>query len=94
MEPDPPPHSIECSHPPAKVCLVQQFGINVVATHGQHKKYTSFSCTSSGRYTFSLYRNIIILNTKKRDKENTGELQRRKMVLPELRSLHIKVQTE
>jgi len=30
MEPDPPPHSIECSHPPANICLGQQFGINVV----------------------------------------------------------------
>jgi len=37
MEPDPPPHSIECSHPPANVYLGQQFGINVVATYGQHK---------------------------------------------------------
>jgi hypothetical protein len=94
MEPDPPPHSIECSHPPANVCLGQQFSINVVATHGQHKKYISRSCTSSGRYMFSPYRNIIILNTKKRDKENNGGLQSRKMVLPELRSLYIKVWVE
>jgi hypothetical protein len=76
MEPDPPPRSTECSHPPANVYLGQQFGINVVATYGQHKKYISCSCTSSGRYIFSLYHNIIILNTKETQKHRGTSKQK------------------